>query len=285
MNRGSYDEWVIRLDPAGSIVWSRTAGGDGNDGVTSLFVRANGVIAAAGYSFSDDGDVHGHHGPTAYSDSWITTFDSTGTLLTEHSYGGGRNDAAQSVALWDGGLAVAGWSESHDGDVVGHHGSITPDMWLFGIDAGDTIVWGTSIGTNDRETGTGIVSTAPGQYVAVGTATLYNPSTDRHDNDDYMAVKINTPSAAAQPVASLPVAAAYPNPFSTTTTIHIPDEVHCAPGGVLILTDMLGREVKRMADVNTNDITLTRDNLREGQYAFRLYSNGQVCCEGRVVVR
>lgn len=285
MNRGGDDLWIVRLDAAGALIWSRTAGGSQNDGAASVAVRSNGQIAAGGYSFSDDGDVHGHHGTMGFSDAWIATFNSDGTFFSEHSYGGSRNDAAQSLVKRDGGFAVAGWSESHDGDIVGHHGGIASDMWLFGTDAADTIIWSVSFGSNDREVASGTAALDNGKFVVVGSATHFNPSSEHHDNEDYLIVTIGVPTIVNPPIVSVPHIAAYPNPFSSTTTIHIPDDVHCAPGGVLIVTDMLGREVKRMTTIVGNDIVLSREGLREGEFVFRLYSNATVCGEGRVVVR
>lgn len=61
----------------------------------------------------------------------------------------------------------------------------------------------------------------------------------------------------------------YPNPFTTTTTIILPDETKNA---ILILYDLMGNIIWEMKS-KTNTITIPRDNLQEGIYILQINVN------------
>ena len=57
MNQGENDLWVIRLSPAGNIVWQRTYGGSGDDIGYGIEETAGGGFILHGPTTSADGDV------------------------------------------------------------------------------------------------------------------------------------------------------------------------------------------------------------------------------------
>ncbi|GGB78714.1 hypothetical protein GCM10011325_02810 [Dyadobacter sediminis] len=56
-SKGGYDMWIVKLDPAGSVVWDRTIGGSGNDYVYGLFENPDGSIILGGQSDSGIGET------------------------------------------------------------------------------------------------------------------------------------------------------------------------------------------------------------------------------------
>jgi hypothetical protein len=46
----------------------------------------------AGYTYSNDGDVSGHHGSTGSSDYWIVKLEASGDIEWQKSLGGTEND-------------------------------------------------------------------------------------------------------------------------------------------------------------------------------------------------
>jgi hypothetical protein len=69
-NHGGYDDWFVKLDSNGSIIWQKTYGGAGDDNPTNFLRTVDGRYIFAGQSSSKDGDVKGQHGEM---DAWMFT--------------------------------------------------------------------------------------------------------------------------------------------------------------------------------------------------------------------
>jgi len=65
------DYWVIKIDTIGNIVWQKSLGGNSSDESFSVVQTSDTGIAIAGWAFSTDGDVTGHHGVALNRDLWI----------------------------------------------------------------------------------------------------------------------------------------------------------------------------------------------------------------------
>ena len=87
-NHGLQDYWLVKLDATGTIQWQKCYGGSDNDFARTIQTTTDGGYVAAGYSFSNSGDVTGNHGS---SDFWsvklasnsltTTTFDKNAILI------------------------------------------------------------------------------------------------------------------------------------------------------------------------------------------------------------
>ena len=67
-NHGSADYWVVKLNSSGDILWQKCLGGSDWDVANSIAQTSDGGFIVAGYSYSYDGDVSGHHGDGDY---WV----------------------------------------------------------------------------------------------------------------------------------------------------------------------------------------------------------------------
>ena len=67
-NKGNKDALVLNIDDAGSLRWSSTYGGEGNDEANDLFIDQKGGIWVVGQSDSKTGDVGQNNGQT---DAWL----------------------------------------------------------------------------------------------------------------------------------------------------------------------------------------------------------------------
>src|SRR5690606_1845464 len=76
-HHGNRDYWIVKLDASGAIAWQKSLGGSGSDYVQSIQQTVDGGYIVAGTSYSDGGDVAGHHG---YSDYWIVKLDASGAI-------------------------------------------------------------------------------------------------------------------------------------------------------------------------------------------------------------
>jgi len=125
-NQGGYDLWVVKLDASGNFVWQKCLGGTNWEYAQSLQQTADGGYVVAGWTYSNNGNVSDNHGE---SDYWIVKLDASGNLVWQKCLGGSSWDEAWSVQQTaDGGYAVAGFTNSNDGDVRGNHGYY--DYWV-----------------------------------------------------------------------------------------------------------------------------------------------------------
>jgi hypothetical protein len=142
-NHGYTDCWIVKIDSIGNIQWENSYGGSAWDDVSSIRVTSDRGYIFVGKSYSNDGDVTGHHGSILYSDVWAVKIDSVGNIQWERSYGGtSAEDAFDVLQTLDGGYVVCAATWSSDGDVTGHHGlDHNDDYWIIKLDLNGNIEW------------------------------------------------------------------------------------------------------------------------------------------------
>ena len=193
-NHGTLDVWVVKLDINGNLLWQKSLGGTQRDFANSIQQTTDGGYIVAGGSFSNDGDVTGHHGPNIYADYWILKLDGGGNIQWKKTYGGSKGDIAMSVRqTTDGGYIVAGNSASTDGDVQGVSDSIYGDFWILKLDRQGNMQWQKAFGGSDYEQANSIQQTSDGGYVAAGWNRSPNDGdvTGNHGDYDFWVVKMN----------------------------------------------------------------------------------------------
>ena len=78
------DYWLMKLSMEGTLLWSKTYGGSGDDKGQSIIETSDGGFAITGYSMSADGDGSNNEG---FHDNWILRLDAGGNILWEKSFG------------------------------------------------------------------------------------------------------------------------------------------------------------------------------------------------------
>lgn len=132
-NKGEEDAWLVLLDAAGEVIWSKTVGGDSSDRFNSVQQDPLGNFIAGGFTQSVNEDVSFKYGD---KDFWLTRFDTTGQLLWETVYGGTYAEVGYDIALSsEATLGMIGFTSSNDFDVSGNHGAIgnfevKKDYWV-----------------------------------------------------------------------------------------------------------------------------------------------------------
>jgi hypothetical protein len=66
-----YDEWLVRLDNSGNILWQQCFGGSYSEVGSDLKLTSDGGFITSGLTNSNDGDVSGNHGDV---DMWVLKF-------------------------------------------------------------------------------------------------------------------------------------------------------------------------------------------------------------------
>ena len=210
-SRGKNDYWVVKIDAAGNKLWDKTLGGKENEELTSLIATADGGYLVGGSSNSGKSgdkseankgmpDENGYLTP----DYWIIKIDAKGKKVWDKTFGGDKSDGVSTLlATSDGGFLLGGTSYSgKSGDKSGEQRTIdnlrSSDYWLIKIDAQGQKVWDKTLGGENYESFTALVTTPEGGYLLGGTSysgaagDKSEPSRDKNPSQkgDFWVVKI-----------------------------------------------------------------------------------------------
>ncbi|MBL7922636.1 MAG: T9SS type A sorting domain-containing protein [Bacteroidia bacterium] len=131
---GDDDFWLVKLRANNTIQWKKCFGGSYMDQMYDVIPMAVGGYLMAGFTFSNDVDVSGLHGPPAtWADAWVVKIDAQRNILWQRSLGGTASDAAYKLIELPGGhIIVAAMSNSSDGDITQPRGN--RDIWMLKLD-------------------------------------------------------------------------------------------------------------------------------------------------------
>jgi hypothetical protein len=172
-NEGFHDNWILRLDSAGEILWEKSFGFSGHDHSYDLVETPDGGIFFTGFldvtSSNGEGSTNKSSGLTRHGvgEFWGTKLDTSGNIEWRKFFGGTNNDRSFGVInANDGGYILAGASESDDFDISNPKGSY--DFWVVKVDKNGNLEWERSFGGTGIDQGQDITKTADGNYVVVG---------------------------------------------------------------------------------------------------------------------
>ncbi|HEX6426164.1 MAG TPA: T9SS type A sorting domain-containing protein [Niastella sp.] len=157
----------------GSLEWEKSFGGSKVDKAYSVIPTNDHGFLVVGLSFSNDGQVTGHHGTTDSSDAWVVKLNSSGDKEWQQSYGGSNTDKfMHAVQAGNGDFICIGTTRSVDGDVTGLHTSskVASDLWAVRIDRHGVIQWSKVFGGSEEDHGQVIRKMADGNYMVAGDA-------------------------------------------------------------------------------------------------------------------
>ena len=164
---GGRDIYLVKTDPFGRIVWSRTYGGEGSDYAYSVQQTRDGGFVAAGYTYSFQ---------EAYdAQVYLIKTDSFGAVQWSRTYGYTTYDyycySVQQTT--DGGYILAGGRYSYPGGT---------DVYLLKTDTLGYLEWSRTYGGTNYDYGYSVQQTADGGYIVVG----YTYSFGAGDYDVYL---------------------------------------------------------------------------------------------------
>jgi PKD repeat protein len=192
---GYSDCLVLKLDSVGNIIWQKCLGGTSNDEGWSIKQTTDDGYIVAGVSNSIDGDITNHHGTIGNKDCWIARLNATGDIIWQKSLGGTSDDKAYSIKQTsDGGYIFCGYTLSFDGDVLGHHGSISnEDYWVVKMDSLGNYQWQKCLGgTGANEVAISIKQTTDNDYIIAGNTPCNDDDvTNNHGGQDYWVIKLS----------------------------------------------------------------------------------------------
>jgi hypothetical protein len=149
---GNHDVWMIKVNPMGDTLWTRTFGGSNDDEGWSVIQTIDSGFVIVGYTES-----FGLNGRNV----WLIKTDSSGDTLWTRTYGGGESDCGYSLAqTTDGGYIISGYTQSF--------GNGSEDIYLIRTDQiGDTL-WTSVFGGDNIDEGRSVIQTYGGCYAVAG---------------------------------------------------------------------------------------------------------------------
>lgn len=145
INYGWGDSWILKLSDTGAIEWSKDFGGLDEDAPESIIEEPDQSIVFAGANRSMTPETGQHHGGSVENDDgWVVKLNApTGAANWQRYLGGSARDYFQFITQTrDGGFAVAGFTNSFDGDVTGYSRKDTfSNVWVCKLDGGGLIQW------------------------------------------------------------------------------------------------------------------------------------------------
>ncbi|WP_207495298.1 T9SS type A sorting domain-containing protein [Aridibaculum aurantiacum] len=165
------DLWVIKMDSTGAVQWKKNYGGYGDDYAHSVELAADGGYIIATHTWSGQGgDVTATNGQ---SEAWVLKVNASGVKQWDRSFGGsGRDEGYKVIATTDGGFALAGWTESTNGEGTGNKGGM--DAMVVKFDANGTKQWSKTYGGYGEEFCRTITQTTDGNFAISGYTNTNN---------------------------------------------------------------------------------------------------------------
>ena len=145
---GDQDVYLIKIDPSGNTLWTKTYGGYGNEDGKEIVATADGNYVIVGASNSQN---------FANNDMMLTKIDPAGNVIWMKYYGGPAYESARSVKLClDGGFIMAGKTASTYSSVA--------TMFLVKTDASGDTSWTRKYGGPNSYEGKSILANSDGTY-------------------------------------------------------------------------------------------------------------------------
>ena len=149
---GLRDIYVIKVDPNGTLLWSKTYGGPADDGGSSLCNADSGNVMLFNYT-----DNYG----ALNRDMYVIKINSSGDSLNSWLYGGAEYEEAQSI------------ERTNDGNYIlfGHtasFGHIEHNMYGLKISGNGVILWQNDYGGSIHDGGEHGKQSGSGGYILVG---------------------------------------------------------------------------------------------------------------------
>jgi len=167
---GNYDIWLLKINPSGDTLWTKTYGTSGED-------EGKGIIA------TDDGNYvivgRTYNSANASSDACLIKINPAGTILWTKYYGGPQYDTGHSVRLCsDGGYILVGQTFSY--------GTVAGDIYLVKTNSAGDSLWTKTFGGIYEDEADDITINSDNSFTICGKSISYSAG-----SEDVWVIKTN----------------------------------------------------------------------------------------------
>lgn len=191
-SRGIDDYWIVKTDVNGVIQWDKTIGGSTYDFPYDILVLDDGSYIVGGTSASNiSGDKT--ENSNGNNDFWVLKLNSSGSIVWQNTIGGSNTDTLNSMDLTnDGGIILAGNSDSDISGDKTENSKGGNDSWLVKLSANGVVEWDRTIGGSDTDGVFSVKQTEDNGFI-LGGISQSNISGDKTEDNigsnDYWIVK------------------------------------------------------------------------------------------------
>lgn len=154
------------------LLWQKCYGGSADEMVTDVVFTNDGMVVACNAK-SNDGDITGHHGSTAFNDGWVFKIANDTVIQWQISIGGTAEDNINKIiSTNDGGFLCIGTTSSVDGDISNNHGG--NDVWIVKLSSDGDIVWSKAFGGSNNDEGVSVLPANDGGYIFIASTESVN---------------------------------------------------------------------------------------------------------------
>jgi hypothetical protein len=136
---GSWDYWIVKLDPQGHMQWDNTLGGNREDRFKAICQTDDNGFLVSGYSLSEISNDKTETIVDGGIDYWIVKLDTDGLVQWDLTLGGLKNDQLYDAnQTSDGGYIIGGESSSGIGAHKTDVNKGRNDIWIIKLSSDQT---------------------------------------------------------------------------------------------------------------------------------------------------
>lgn len=293
-NWGFWDYWIVKLSNEANIEWEKSFGGSGLDKAYAIQQTNDGGYIAVGESYSEDGDVTGHHDSWSSSDAWVVKMTETGDIQWQISLGGYHNDVACAIEqTTDGGYVVGCYGSSNDGNfTTPKDRPFSKDIWIVKLSTEGKIEWKMPLGGSQDDILSSIKETSDGGYIIAGTSGSNDGDLTVNHGDsntpDFWIVKLspegtNTVESGSATTHNITIT---PNPAQTSATLTLDsDEAGACEVEIISVTGATLKQYSTHLAAGKQDISLTGlEALPSGMYEVLVKRSGYQTLQAKLII-
>ena len=192
INKGQHDNWLIKIDSKGKLIWEKSYGFAGHDHAYNIIKTNDGGLFFNGFIDVTASQGEGASLRHGVGEFWCHKVDMNGEIIWRRYFGGSNNDRSyDAIETSDGGFILVGTSESQDVEKTISFGSY--DIWVIKISSSGNLIWEKSYGGSAIDEGVKIIKSQDDNYMIIGnTNSKIIEGVNTIGNNDFLMIKINS---------------------------------------------------------------------------------------------